>query len=601
MEMYVLDLETTTNVEAANKTRKELLWEEEAVFICAAMYAPISPNKPTVTEFYGKDNAENAILDLPEGRYYTWNGARFDMHFIYHLLRKAGYNRQSAKLRKNESKKKQLKRYELDYLLSGSKLISLTFRNHNGTIEIRDACLLFTCPLKRFIENTCPEYPKLVGTYDYAKYREHESDFTESDKEYCRYDIYGFSVGMFRVQEDFEKEFQMDILNSFTAGSFAMKYAAGKLPNKAEQFPTVNFDRKFVVGGRTYVNPLHAAKIIDNASKIDANSFYPSIMCKSKLPYGQQKKATYNSKQLREFLISNPDKYVFAHLIDGTCKYDDMFSPIVTMDDLNNRDYPNYAGSADGVYLDDNILRDPKFIHNGIFNCYIFESQVGLMDYMAVVFELKNKYKKQEKFALELAVKIILNATYGKFLQRDEVPEFDFFDGIIEATGNRTELTGWYLYPPMGAAITANCRYLLCKYMNLLRERFIYCDTDSLVFTGECPPEIPLGLELGEWKIEAQPGGVWNAKKQKFVNKTGRAIFFQRKTYAMELDGETEITFCGISDNAIEKKYPNGVSVEQLQIDMRKGVSFDVLQGNRTLNGIVLIERARLKKYVARY
>jgi hypothetical protein len=627
-QLYVLDLETTTNIEKANQSRKELLFEEEAVFICAAMYAPISPTKPKIKEYYGKNNAENAVLELPEGRYYTWNGARFDLHFIYHLLRKAGYNRQES-TRKNESKKKQLKLYEFNYLLAGSRLISLVFRNHHGTVELRDACLLFTCSLKKFIENTCPEYPKLVGTYDYKKYREYESDFTETEIEYCRYDIFGFSVGMHRIQKDFAGEFDLDIFDSFTAGSFAMKYAATKLEKKEELFPPVTFDRKFVFGGRTYVNPLHAGKIVENTTKIDANSYYPSAMVKSKLPYGHQKKIVMSSDQLRNFLKLNPNKYVFAHLMRGSVKYNDMFSPIVTTDDLNNRDYPTIAGSADMVYLDDNILRDPRFEHKGcIFMCYIFEAAVGILDYMAKVFELKNKFKKEEKYALELAVKIILNATYGKFIQRESVLEFDFFDGIIAPTGHKTNLNSWFLYAPMGAAITANCRYELCNYMNLLRERFIYCDTDSLVFIGEPPAGIPLGLELGEWKVEACPEGIYSAKKDKYINKTGKAIFFQRKTYAMDIDGHTHVTFCGISSKAVAQRYPeklehaftpqeieqmtpeklasiklyvNGVSIEQLQKDMRKGITFDVLQGNHTLNGIVLVERARTKKYLERY
>src|SRR5690606_4488934 len=203
----------------------------------------------------------------------------------------------------------------------------------------------------------------------------------------------------------------LDILGSFTAGSFAMKYAARELPDRETQFPTVAFDRNFVIGGRTYVNPIHAGKIVEGTTKIDANSFYPSIMVKSKLPYGQQKKLAMNSNQLKTFLDKNPDKYVFAHLISGTCKYNDKFSPIVTTDDLNNRDFPNVAGSADGVYLDDNILRDRRFQHKGVFMCYIFDAEVGILDYIAHPFELKNKFKKLGKFALELAVKIILNAT----------------------------------------------------------------------------------------------------------------------------------------------------------------------------------------------
>jgi hypothetical protein len=645
MELYVLDLETTTDVKRANKTRKELLFEEEATFMCAAMYAPVSKEKPIVKEYYGKDNAENAILDLPEGRFYTWNGARYDIHYIYHLLRKAGYSKQEQEsTRKNESRKKQLKLYEFSYLLAGTRFISLAFRNHNGTVEIRDACLLFTCSLKKFIENTCPEYPKLEGTYNYDTYRIKESDFSESDKEYCRYDIYGFSVGLYRIREEFEQEFDMDILDSFTAGSFAMKYGKRQLTKDIEDkkekeerlkelFPKVAFDRKFVIGGRTYVNPIHAGKVLENLTKVDANSFYPSIMVLSKLPYGRMKKVPMKSIELQRFLKNNPNKYVFAHLISGICRYNDMFSPIVTSDDLNNRDFPTVAGSADGVYLDDNILRDSKFEHKGVFMCYIFESAVGIMDYMAKVFEMKNRYKKLEKFALELAVKIILNSTYGKFIQRTKVMEYDFFDGIIEATGRTTELNGWYQYAPMGAAITANCRYELCRYMNILGDRFVYCDTDSLVFTGETPKEIPTGLELGEWKVEACPEGIYNAKKGKHVDKTGKGIFFQRKTYAMEIDGITKITFCGISSNAVKSKFPkslkdideykflndvelseiehdamnkyelfpNGVPIERLQREMKAGIVFNVLQGNHTKNGVVLVERGRMKKYVERY
>lgn len=598
----VLDLETTTDIQAANMTDKELLFQEEVTFICACMYAPISPTKPEVQEFYGKDNAEQAILNLPPGRYYTWNGARYDLHYIYHLLRKAGYMKQ-GETNKHSSKKKQLKKYEMTYLLSGSsKIISLDFRNDNGVIELRDACLLFTCSLKRFIDSTCPELPKLVGTYDYSKYRRTEADFSESDKEYCRHDIYGFSVGMYRIRKEFQDEFGLDILESFTAGSFAMKYAKTRIPNFKELFPTVNFDRNFVMGGRTYVNPKHQGKIIEGVTKIDANSFYPTAMVQTKLPYGRMKKTVMNSDRLRNFLERNPDKYVFAHLKKGVVRYDDMFSPIVTRDDhLHTRDYPNVAGASENVYLDDNVLRDPKFIHKDcVFLCYIFDSKVGLLDYMAEVFELKNRYKKEGKPGLELAVKIILNSTYGKFIQRDWVEEYDFFDGLIEPTGQIKKLRAWYLYPPVGAAITANCRYILTRYMNMLGDRFIYCDTDSLVFIGDPPEEIPLGLELGEWKVEASPEGI-PGKDGKRKNITGKAIFFQRKTYAMDIDGRTEITFCGISESAVKKKYPGGVTIEQLQEDMKEGIAFDVLQSRKTLNGIVLIERARTKKYTEAY
>lgn len=594
-KLYVLDLETTTDIEKANQTRKELLFEDEATFMCASMYAEIGETCNEIKTFYGKDKAENSILDLPPGIYYTWNGARFDSHFIYHLLRKHGYIKQEE-TKSYSSKKKQLKKYEFSYLLSGSRLITLKFHNENGIIEIKDACLLFSTSLANFIKNTCPEFPKLVGTYDYKKHRLVEEDFSESDKLYCESDIKGFSIGMYRIREEFNSDFGMDILGSYTAGSFAMKFAKKKIENIEELFPDIVFPREFVAGGRTYLNPNYANKIVEGITTVDANSFYPSIMVNSKLPWGRQHRDLMNSKQLKKFLEESPDKYVFAKLISGIVEYDDIYSPITTLNSVGGRIYPTLAGSTDEIYLDDNILRDKKFLHeNCVFETRVFDGRVGIFDYMKEVFQLKNQYKKEGKFGLELAVKIILNSSYGKFIQRDLVKEYDFFDGVIGETGSKTQLRGWYLYSPMGAGITANCRYELTKYMNELGDRFIYCDTDSLTFIGQPPKTIPLGLELGEWKEENTPTGIRSDGKQ--IPKSGQAIFFQRKTYAKELNNKVEITFCGISNMSIEDRYPKGTTIEQLQHDMKQGINFNVLQANKTKNGIVLIERARMKKY----
>lgn len=594
-KLYVLDLETTTDIEKANQTRKELLFEDEATFISASMYAEIGETCNEIKTFYGKDKAENSILDLPPGIYYTWNGARFDSHFIYHLLRKHGYIKQEE-TKSYSSKKKQLKKYEFSYLLSGTRLITLKFHNENGIMEIKDACLLFSTSLANFIKNTCPEFPKLVGTYDYKKYRLVEEDFSESDKLYCESDIKGFSIGMYRIREEFNNDFGMDILGSYTAGSFAMKFAKKKIENIEELFPDIVFPREFVAGGRTYLNPNYANKIVEGITTVDANSFYPSIMVNSKLPWGRQHRDLMNSKQLKKFLEESPDKYVFAKLISGIVEYDDMYSPITTLNSVGGRIYPTLAGSTDEIYLDDNILRDKKFLHeNCVFETRVFDGRVGIFDYMKEVFQLKNQYKKEGKFGLELAVKIILNSSYGKFIQRDLVKEYDFFDGVIGETGSKIQLRGWYLYPPMGAGITANCRYELTKYMNELGDRFIYCDTDSLTFIGQPPKTIPLGLELGEWKEENTPLGIRSDGKT--IPKSGQAIFFQRKTYAKELNNKVEITFCGISNMSIDDRYPQGTTIAGLKQDMQDGINFNVLQANKTKNGIVLIERARMKKY----
>lgn len=592
--MFVLDVETSVKLEKANQTRAELLFEEDCTFICALMTAEILEKTNNVKGYYGRKNAEEGCMSLPAGEYFTWNGSCFDIFFIYHLLRKNGFKKQEE-ISTSSSYKKQLKKGEFNYLLANGKIMKLIFRNNNGIIDIKDACLLFTCSLANFIKNTCPEKPKLVGTYDYSKYREYESDFSDDDKKYCIADVEGFAIGLHRITNEFKEEFNMNILESLTAGSFAMKYAKTKL--EQDLFPQINFPRDFVIGGRTFCNPIYEGKIMRELTKVDANSFYPSIMALTKLPYGPCTKIVMKSNQLNKYIIAHTDEYLFAHLKEGFVEYNDMFSPIAIRDRNGNRVYPSSVTHLDNVYIDDNILRDSKTWHDGIFDVFIFRAKVGIFEYMKELFNLKNKYKFEEKFALELAVKIILNATYGKFLQKSIVKEQDFFNGIIEETGQIKNLKAWYLYPPMGAAITANCRYILTNFMNQLQERFIYADTDSLIFYGECPDKLPLGYALGEWKIENDKNG----NIGEYIKEEG--IFFARKTYAMtkKEKGIIDITFCGISKKAIKDKYPESITLDQFRADMIHGITFDVLQSNKTLNGVVLLKRAKEKKYVENF
>lgn len=589
--MQVLDLETSTNIEQANKTRKELLIEENATFICACMTAEVGErNFPQCT--YGRKESEHKILNLMPDTYFTWNGSRFDLFFIYHLLRKNGYKKIEDESSHNRTR---LRRGQFKYLIANNKIISFDFKNHNGIVQLRDACLLFSCSLEKFINNTCPELPKKVGTYDYSKYREFPKDFSDSDKIYCKGDVEGFGIGLHRMQSEFAKEFNgLDILESLTAGSFAMKYAKEYFGKDIEKlFPPCDMPREFIYGGRTFLNAEYKNQVMHDLLKIDANSFYPSIMARTKLPCGKMTKQKMTHSQLKDYANKNPTDYIFAHMLEGFAEYDDMYSPIVSIDSHGVRVYPKQVTHLDKIYLDDNIIRDEKFSCEGTFDVFIYDSRVGLFPYMEELFKMKNKYKFEKKPALELAVKIILNSTYGKFIQKDIVNEQDFDEhGLIVHTGNMKQIQAWHIYVALGSAITANCRYILTTAMNELQERFIYSDTDSLIFYGEPPSTCKLGYNLGEWKIENDKDENGNIIKED-------GIFFGRKSYGWTHNkGKAELTYCGISKKAIKKHYPDGVSIEQLKEDMKLGITFDVLQGNQTLNGVVLVERARTKKSV---
>lgn len=608
--MKVLDLETTIVRENVTEKIEDVMMKDNVTFASAVMYADVGETCERIITHYGRNNTNQAILNLPPDIYYTWNGSRFDHHFLYHLFRRNGYT-VKEKFNGDNSRKRQLLVKEMTYLLAGSKILTLTVHTHRGIIEFRDACLLFSTNLATFIRNTCPEHPKLEGTYDYTKERYVEADFSDTDKLYCEADIRGFAIGLHRIKEQFMDYFDMDILSSLTAGSFAMKFAKNKMIDNLnfeneedleDLFDTRNpFPREFISGGRTYVNPENKAKIFNGISKIDSNSAYPASMVNRKHPLGDFVKFKCDEELLKTLLEEHPNAYVFARLVDGFVYYNDKFSPITVKKDGACL-YPNFATSEDNVYLDDYTLRDEKLSMKGQFEVYVFKQttlDIPVFEYMREIYELKNKFKKEGKKGLELAVKIILNSTFGKFLQRDEIPEYDFFEGVIKrvkdgALNVNKEFFAWYIYPPMGASITASVRHELCTYMNSMGENFIYCDTDSLIYTGETPSAIPLGNELGQWKEESTKTGITSYNEKCEV--AGDFIAFQPKTYALMLDGKLKLTFCGISDNAVKEKFKEESTVNDVLEAMKEGISFDVLRTFRTLSGVALLEKSIQKK-----
>ncbi len=116
MPLYVLDLETTA-LETA-KSRMELLNISDITFVCSLAYCEVSENPSKIFTYYGKEEAAHYICELPQGIYYTWNGAKFDTQLIFHILRKNGFKE------RNENKRfYRMKIGDYEYLLANNKLI----------------------------------------------------------------------------------------------------------------------------------------------------------------------------------------------------------------------------------------------------------------------------------------------------------------------------------------------------------------------------------------------------------------------------------------------------------------------------------------------
>lgn len=149
---------------------------------------------------------------------------------------------------------------------------------------------------------------------------------------------------------------------------------------------------------------------------------------------------------------------------------------------------------------------------------YYFKSKRGIFNkYIDYWYEQKNKAKAEGNAVMYLLSKLMLNNLYGKFAQkilRDSAIPVLNGDVIKFETSEYSLNTG---YVPLGAYITAYARRYLVEFIHVNWDRFLYCDTDSMVLLGQAKG-LPLGDRLGDWDLEG-------------VSQIAR--FVRQKTYIM--------------------------------------------------------------------
>ena len=134
--------------------------------------------------------------------------------------------------------------------------------------------------------------------------------------------------------------------------------------------------------------------------------------------------------------------------------------------------------------------------------------------------------------------KLMLNNIYGKFATNPDVtqkvPSLGE-DGIVRWNlGDHEERDPVYI--PVGTFCTAWARHTLIHAIHANRERFVYCDTDSMHLAGT---EDPAGIRLHDtdfcaWKVE---GSFTHARH------------LRAKCYIWDLNGHIGVTCAGMPDN----------------------------------------------------
>lgn len=172
-----------------------------------------------------------------------------------------------------------------------------------------------------------------------------------------------------------------------------------------------------------------------------------------------------------------------------------------------------------------------------------------LKPYFEMIFDAKENNTGTKKYFY----KILLNSLYGKFLSRPDGIKISYENGVREKV-EETDRQTYYL--PLGSWIATGGRVELMKAMlSIDPENVLYCDTDSMIYTGDTKPAVKYGKSLGCWDIE---------------HESVTANIVGPKTYQEQLPNGEVITKCAGMSKSILGYVPFGELKEGLEVPCLK-------------------------------
>lgn len=459
------------------------------------------------------------------------------------------------------------------YKTSGSRKYKINFM---------DSLKLLPFSVEKISEAFNLDYKKL--DLDYKKFRSENHVLTEEEKEYIKSDVIIVAKGLRNLFDEG--------LTKMTTASNALNSFKESIKGKFQyDYPVLPFEvdsylRKSYKGGFTYLNPLYKDKIVNNGIVLDVNSLYPSVMYDSLLPVGEPIyfKGKYEDDNLRPLFIIRfrcqfelKDGYIPTLQIKGNFRYgetDYLTSSnnefeTLTMTSVEFDLFKKHYHLYNVTYLD-----GFKFLANNTnFKKYI--------DYWS---DVKIKAKEDGNASLYTIAKLMLNSLYGKFgtnpKSRKNIPYLDS-DGIVNFSKTDEEERD-SIYVALASFVTAYARKKTIETAQLLKDRFIYSDTDSVHLEGS---ELPDNVDIHDTLL-----GYWSLDDE-FT----KAKYIRQKTYMYKLKNKdkTVVKIAGMP--ASVKSYVNfenfntNTKFYHEDSDVEINIDDSKLRFKRVKGGVVLI------------
>jgi hypothetical protein len=421
-----------------------------------------------------------------------------------------------------------------------------------------------------------------------------EVDIIEYSKRYCDMDVEILGKGYLIFRDWMLDYFDEDINNHLTLpsivsniflkrGIFDGCYELSGLPR--------DFIAKSMIGGRCMLARNTKHKVKARLNDLDATSLYPSGMKRMKGFMKGQPKPLESSNTNKEFLDTTDYYFVSVRIIKVNKHLD---FPLLRM--ITDEGKKTFTNDMEGkvVYLGKTALEDAikyQKIEYEIINGYYFNDgfNTSINTIITEIFERRATLKREGNPA-ELIFKLLMNASYGKLLQKAPDTKTNLMDDVdnkinVYLSRNHATIKSIsYIDPPkntkynfnrkcridsltaqsthhnkvhLGIVILDETKRIMSEVMTTAQDENIpiyYQDTDSMMLHDDDIPRLEevfmnkygrklVGKALGEFssdlKAEDDSDFVKSGNKIKNIYAT-EGIFVGKKAYILKVECEDE-------------------------------------------------------------
>lgn len=376
-----------------------------------------------------------------------------------------------------------------------------------GTLEFHCTYFMSSCSLDNLAKNYNLKVQKKTGDLDYSKLRGYSTKLSYKELQYCEYDCLVVYYYIKELLKRYKNVSSIPLTSTGQIRRVARKEViqdANIVKRIRKNMPSVDiFEllKKMFLGGYVHANKINAMYNIEDVDSYDFSSSYPARMIMEKFPVSSFIK-------VKPHILSDKESNKYSafyriHFYDVTPKgsmslYS--YSKVVFVKNWlidNGR-----IESADELEL---LLTDVDFeTFNLAYNyekmevleTYISQKDYlpkGFVEYIFDLFDKKTSLKhipgREEEYMIS---KYHINGCYGMMVTndiQDNVVLNENFQWVVqhktreEVAEELLELSKsnkTFLMYQWGVWVTAYARNALWKFISLVNDDVIYCDTDSI-------------------------------------------------------------------------------------------------------------------------